>query len=105
MRRYAMGGTFVALMTHAGCEGPGEADNVQFRPYNCPVWQCGFNSAEVNGSSIGELNLDGVANAEGVKLVGFVAPLGLVGNFSLDVEGDALVARGPGGVTLSGVQL
>ncbi|MBZ5709733.1 ADYC domain-containing protein [Nannocystis pusilla] len=88
----------------AGCDDP-EVDDTQFRPYNCPTWQCGFNSAEVNGRSIGELNLDGEANGDGVRIVGFLAPQGLLGNFSLATEGDALVARNPAGQVLRGAQL
>jgi hypothetical protein len=88
----------------AGCDDPDTGDT-QFRPYNCPTWQCGFNSAEVNGRSIRELDLDGAANSDGLRIVGFVAPQGLLGNFSLDTENDALVARNAGGQTLKGAQL
>ncbi|WAS93264.1 ADYC domain-containing protein [Nannocystis punicea] len=88
----------------AGCDDPAIEDT-QLRPYNCPTWQCGFNSAEVNGRSIRELNLDGQANVDGLRIVGFVAPQGLLGNYSLDTEGDALVARNGQGNTLSGAQL
>ncbi len=62
----------------------------------CPLWQCGFNSAEVNGRSIRELNLDGAANSDGMRIVGFLAPLGILGNYNLDVEDDELVAVGNG---------
>lgn len=100
------GGIVVALGTlTAGCDDPDESKDVQFRPYNCPTWQCGFNSAEINGRSIRELNLDGLANDDGMQIVGFQAPAGSPGSFSLDVEDDALVARGPGGVTLRGAAL
>ncbi|WP_245913657.1 ADYC domain-containing protein [Nannocystis exedens] len=74
----------------------------------CPVWRCGFNSAEVNGRAIRELNLDGLPNADGVRIVGFVPPaLGLLSlqKFELDVEKGALVARSAGGTTLRGSQL
>lgn len=74
----------------------------------CPVWRCGFNSAEVNGRAIRELNLDGLANAEGVRIVGFVPPaLGLLSlqKFELGVEKGALVARSAQGTTLRGAQL
>ncbi|MDC0720947.1 ADYC domain-containing protein [Nannocystis bainbridge] len=73
----------------------------------CPVWRCGFNSAEVNGRAIRELNLDGVANGEGVRIVGFVPPpLGLLSlqKFDIAVEKGALVARS-GTTTLRGNQL
>lgn len=83
-------------------ESPSE---VTLRPYNCPTWRCGFNSAEVNGRSIRELNLDGAANADGLQIVGFLAPAGLLGNYKLDVEGDALIARNSSGATLRGAQL
>ncbi|MBZ5709738.1 ADYC domain-containing protein [Nannocystis pusilla] len=97
-----------ALALAAGCDGDELAeadDDVTLRPYSCPHWKCGFNSAEVNGRSIRELNLDGVANADGMKITGFVAPLGLLGNYQLDVEGDELIARNPSGGTLRGAQL
>ncbi len=72
--------------------------------YTCPTWQCGFNSAEVNGRAIRELNLDGAVNSSGLKIVGFIAPAGLLGNYQLDVEDDELVAKKTGS-TLRGVQL
>jgi hypothetical protein len=92
----------VSMTLLAGCEDPDES--VVFRD-DCPVWRCGFNSAEVNGRAIRELNLDGLANADGVRIVGFVGPAGILGDFALDSEGDALVARGPNGAVLSGDQL
>ncbi|MDC0722090.1 ADYC domain-containing protein [Nannocystis bainbridge] len=99
----------VTAMT-AGCDGEsveevGGGDEVALRPHACPVWRCGFNSADVNGRAIRELNLDGVANSEGLRITGFLAPLGLLGNYRLEVENDALVARNPGGQTLKGAQL
>ena len=90
-----------------GCDAVEEVrEDVELRSgtATCPTWRCGFNSAEVNGRAIRELNLDGVANAAGMKIVGFVAPAGLLGNYKLDVEGDALVARG-NGPTLRGAAL
>ncbi|MCY0994068.1 ADYC domain-containing protein [Nannocystis sp. ILAH1] len=91
----------------AGCdEGePAGDDDIALRPYACPTWKCGFNSAEVNGRAIRELNLDGAPNGDGMRIVGFVAPLGLLGNYHLTVENDALVARNPSGQTLKGLQL
>lgn len=94
----------------SGCveEMPGEDEaESQLRDggSTCPVWRCGFNAAEVNGRAIRELNLDGLANAEGLRIVGFIAPLGLLQSFKLGVEGDALVARSPLGATLRGNQL
>ena len=62
----------------------------------CPTWQCGFNAAEVNGRSISELNLDGLANPSGLRIVGFLAPAGLLGNYKLGVAGDELIATGNG---------
>ena len=107
MRQFSRrGGIVVAFATlAAGCDDPDESKDVQFRPYNCPTWQCGFNSAEINGRSIRELNLDGLANDDGMQIVDFQAPAGPPGSFSLDVEGDALIARGPGGVILRGAAL
>ncbi|WAS93265.1 ADYC domain-containing protein [Nannocystis punicea] len=90
-----------------GCDAPDGEDieDIEARPYHCPTWQCGFNSAEINGRSIRELNLDGVANEDGVRIVGFVAPTGLLGNYRLDVDGDELIARNNGGSVLRGPQL
>ena len=91
----------------AGCDaaaGPrGTAD--RDGGYSCPAWQCGFNSAEVNGRAIRELNLDGAANSAGVKIVGFSAPAGLLGNYQLGVENDELVATKTGAPTLKGAAL
>lgn len=96
----------VSMTLLSGCDDPGvDVDaRVEFRD-SCPVWRCGFNSAEVNGRAIRELNLDGLPNDDGVRIVGFIAPAGLLGNFSLDTEGDALVARNPQGTVLRGAQL
>ncbi|PCC70239.1 hypothetical protein SAMN02745121_03433 [Nannocystis exedens] len=105
MRPWRIHSVIVVLSTLAsGCDDP-SIEDTHFRPYNCPTWQCGFNSAEVNGRSIRELNLDGQANGDGVRIVGFVAPQGLLGNYELDTEGDALVARNERGHSLSGPQL
>jgi hypothetical protein len=74
---------------------------------DCSNWRCGYNSSEVNGKSLQELHLGGQANSDGVRLVGFLPPAGLLLNWQLGVEGDALVARGGlfGNQTLRGVQL
>ncbi|WAS93271.1 ADYC domain-containing protein [Nannocystis punicea] len=97
------------LALAAGCDGGevGDAgdDEVALRPYGCPTWKCGFNSADVNGRSIRELNLDGAPNSDGIKITGFLAPPGLLGNYSLAVENDALIARNPSGHVLKGAQL
>ena len=94
----------------AACDDP-SAIGAEERSYNgkskggeCPPWECGYNSAEVNGRAIRELNLDGVANSDGVRIVGFAAPAGLLGNYKLAVEGDELVAR-DGMKTLRGAAL
>ncbi len=102
----------VASLTLTGCDAPGAdgsdgSDGVELRDgygYSCPTWQCGLNSAEVNGRTIRELNLDGIANTSGIKIVGFTAPLGVLGNYSLAVEKDELVAKG-NGPTLRGLGL
>lgn len=74
---------------------------------DCPRWRCGYNTSEINGKSLQELNLGGEANADGVELVGFLPPLGLLLNYELDTDGDALIARGGllGKSTLSGPAL
>lgn len=74
-----------------------------FGGYQCPNWRCGFNAAEVNGHSITALNLDGIADASGLRLVGFVPPPLRLG-YTLDVDGDALIAR-KGSKTLTGAQM
>jgi hypothetical protein len=69
------------------------------------MWRCGLNAAELNGRSIQTLNLLGVANPDGVRLLGFVPPpLVLLGGYTLAVEHDELVAR-RGGSTLRRGQL
>ncbi|PCC70246.1 hypothetical protein SAMN02745121_03426 [Nannocystis exedens] len=98
-----------AVALAAGCDEAALADagddEVALRPYACPTWKCGFNSAEVNGRSIRELNLDGAPNGDGMRITGFLAPAGLLGNYRLEVEHDALVARNASGQTLRGAQL
>ncbi len=91
-----------SLLAMGGCD-PGDdgdssavddASDIEARDLgiSCPPRQCGLNSAEVNGRSIRELNLNGVANADHMKIVGVVSPLGLLG-YQLGVENDELVAR------------
>jgi hypothetical protein len=88
----------------AACDLPDDTANAGTEERNyafsngteCPPWECGFNSAEVNGRPIRELNLDGEENSGGVKIVGFLAPAGLLGNYELAVENDELVAVGLG---------
>jgi hypothetical protein len=95
------------LATLAACDAPDAPDEFgagDVTRRDCPPWRCGFNSAEVNGRAIRELNLDGAANGAGVKIVGFIAPVGLLGNYQLDVEDDELVAKKPGH-TLRGLGL
>ena len=107
MRILALGAVAVASI---GCDpaddSADDSAGVERRDYtfSCPTWRCGFNSAEVNGRAIRELNLDGLANAEGMKIVGFIAPLGLLG-YSLAVEDDELVAKKNGAPTLRGLGL
>jgi hypothetical protein len=98
----------LGLTPLAGCD-EAEPDEVELRDldYDCPRWRCGYNTAEINGKSLQELNLDGLPNAEGLELVGFLPPLGLLLNWKLATEGDALVARGGllGNQTLRGYGL
>ena len=100
-------------MAMGGCD-PGDdgdfsaiddADDIEARDLgiSCPPRQCGLNSAEVNGRSIRELNLNGLANADGMKIVGILSPLGLLG-YQLGVENDELVARN-GNSVLKGATL
>jgi hypothetical protein len=82
----------------SGCDAaPSEeiTERGYFYYYNdCSNWRCGYNTSEINGKSLQELHLGGEANADGVEIVGFLPPLGLLFNWELDVDGDALVARG-----------
>ena len=94
----------------AGCDqAESESDAVELREltYDCPRWRCGYNSSEINGKSLQELHLGGDPNADGVELVGFLPPAGVLFNWSLETQGDALVARGGlfGNATLSGYAL
>jgi hypothetical protein len=88
--------TSLALLMAFGtaCAPDDDPGAVELRPYEytCPTWRCGFNSAEVNGRSIAELNLDGVANSAGIRITGYTPPL-LKFGYTLGVEGDELVAR------------
>jgi len=74
---------------------------------DCSRWRCGYNTSEINGKSLQELHLGGQGNADGVKLVGFYPLQGLLLNYDLELEGDALVARGGlfGNSVLRGSQL
>jgi hypothetical protein len=74
---------------------------------DCSRWRCGYNTSEINGKSLQELHLDGQDNADGVAIVGFLPPAGLLFDYELDVDGDELVARGGllGDQTLRGIEL
>lgn len=95
-----------ALMLAPACD-PGaerEADEPEISArYSCPTWRCGFNAAEVNGRSLQELNLDGVANDAGARIVGSIPPLLRLG-YTLDVQDDELVFRN-GSATIRGDQI
>lgn len=95
-----------AMVVGSACGSDEELPGARTYAYDntCPTWRCGFNSAEVNGRSLAELNLDGVPNSAGVKIVGFVPPPLRLG-FTLGVEGDELIARNLIGTTLRGDQL
>jgi hypothetical protein len=106
-----LSGALLALLTVGltACD-TGESDSSSLRDLpvnNCTTWRCGYNTTEINGKSLQELHLGGQANSDGVQLVGFLPPLGLLLNWQLGVEGDALVARGGlfGNQTLRGAQL
>ncbi|MCA9694406.1 MAG: hypothetical protein KC636_32820 [Myxococcales bacterium] len=59
----------------------------------CSMWRCGYNAAEINGESLTELHRDGLPNADGVRVVGFLSPLALLG-YKLHVIDDKFVAKG-----------
>ncbi len=75
-------------------DGEVESRGMSFAGSDCPRWRCGYNTSEINGKSLQELHLGGDPNADGVELVGFLPPLGLLLNYELHTEGDALIARG-----------
>lgn len=84
----------IGALVAAACDS-GTADHgsiVETRPYSCPSWRCGLNAAEVNGHSLQELNLDGLLNQDGARMVGWSPPPFRFG-YSLSVEGDELVFR------------
>jgi hypothetical protein len=97
------------LTTLGGCDQVEDSQISERGAYytDCTTWRCGYNTSEINGKSLQELHLGGQANADGVALVGFLPPAGLLLNWTLGVEGDALVARGGlfGNQTLRGNQL
>lgn len=99
----------LALAAVGGCDDADDsASTLRDGGYlDCSNWRCGYNSSEVNGKSLQELNLDGEPNDDGVELVGFLPPAGIFSQWELGVEGDALVARGGhlGTSTLRGDQL
>lgn len=77
---------------------------------DCPRWQCGYNTAEINGKSMQELHLDGLPNADGIAVVGATVPWGLLGlnllPAELGVVGDALAAfTDPEAAPLMGAEL
>lgn len=74
---------------------------------SCPIWQCGFNAAEVFGGSIHELQLDGAANSAGMQLLQVIpAPAAAAGGFvDFAVAGDAFVLRNGKGKALKGAGL
>lgn len=74
---------------------------------SCPIWQCGFNAAEVHGASIHELNLDGLANGAGLQLLTVVPNTKAAANgfTALDVVGDEFVLRNAKGQLLVGADL
>jgi hypothetical protein len=98
----------LSFITLTGCDEP-EPDSTlrELTIDDCPRWRCGYNTTEINGKSLQELHLGGQANGDGVRLVGFLPPAGLLLSWELGVEGDALVARGGlfGNQTLRGAAL
>lgn len=99
-----------SMLLLTGCEPPEEelANRYGFAAKDCSRWRCGYNTSEINGKSLQELNLDGQPNADGVKLVGFVPTQGLLScllfGCHLDTDGDELVATN-GFTELRGFQL
>jgi hypothetical protein len=62
-------GVVIAGSCMGGCDDIDDGTDIAARAgtsTSCPTWRCGFNSAEVNGRAIRELNLDGLANTSAV---------------------------------------
>jgi len=97
-----------ALALLAALSGCDEADSTAEADArvgsSCSTWRCGYNAAQINGESLSELNLKGLANADGVKVVGFVGPLNALG-YKLSVVQDRFVATDGLLGTLSGSAL
>ncbi|MEZ4448026.1 MAG: ADYC domain-containing protein [Nannocystaceae bacterium] len=98
------------LLPLAACDAPDAADDADLTARSgesCPRWSCGYNTSEINGKSLQELHLGGQANADGVKIVGFLATQGLLVGYTLETDGDELIARGGllGKTVLRGDQL
>lgn len=93
-----------SLVAPACLDGEAElAGALAARDYSCPTWRCGFNAAEVRGRSLQELDLDGLPNAAGARIVGALPPPLRLG-YVLDVQNDELVFR-KGGSVLRGEQI
>ncbi len=88
-------GLLLFLLTPA-CVEPDEITPRQGLSSDCSRWRCGYNTSEINGKSLQELNLDGLPNSDGVRLMGFVPASHIVTSllfpYKLGVDGDALVA-------------
>lgn len=96
------------LFTVVGCdEASTHEDDAELRAgtvtSGCSTWRCGYNAARINGESLTELHEGGAANPDGVKIVGFVSPLNLLG-YKVSVVNDRFIAKGPLG-TLQGAAL
>jgi ADYC domain len=87
---------FVLLV--AACGGV-EATESEVAALGCPVSYCGSNSPTIDHYGFHELNLDGIANQQGFRILGTS-----IGSdfFDLRVTGGRIVAAGPSG-KLSGV--
>lgn len=100
--------TTVLCITLSACDDlEREPTDLRNGGIDCPRWQCGYNTSEVNGKSLGELHLGGLPNHDGISIHSFVPPHNESPNWRLDVDGDELVARGGpnGNSTLRGHQL
>lgn len=73
--------------------------------YRCPTWQCGYNSPELHGNTIRALNLEGLPNDDGARLIGFSAPPWAKGAYTLEVQGDELVGVAKNAPELRGADL
>lgn len=90
-----------SMLSACATEPPATGEVVQ-EAIICPSWMCGTNSPVIATYAFHELNVRGLANAEGFAITKFrkgATP------YQVAVVGGQLVGTSPGGATISGQQL